>query len=262
LLSFNIHLFKVLTVHAQIHVEIENLHFEYDEDTPVINDVSFRLEPGKTLGLLGRTGSGKTTLARLIVRLYDPTRGVIKLGGKNLNSLILKDLRKRIAYVTQDVQLFHASVRDNLSFFDPGISDETILKAIDDMGLSEWFKKLGSGLDTMLDANGGGLSAGEAQLLAFVRVFLKNPDLVILDEASSRLDPVTEQLVEKAVGKLLVNRTCIIIAHRLGTVQRANEILILDNGSVLEYGSREALAKDSNSRFHQLLKTGMEEVLV
>ncbi len=245
-----------------LFVEVENLNFEYDADTPVLNNVSFKLMPGNTLGLLGRTGSGKTTLARLIVRLYDPTQGVVKLEGQRLDSLNLKDLRNRIAYVTQDVQLFHATVRDNLSFFNPDISDENILSAIDAMGLTVWFKKLGDGLDTMLDANGGGLSAGEAQLMAFVRVFLRNPDLVILDEASSRLDPITEQLMENAISKLLTNRTCIMIAHRLGTVQRADEILILDNGSVLEYGDREALAVDLNSRFHQLLKYGLEEVLV
>lgn len=253
---------ETLITKGPLLVEIENLHFEYDEDTPVLKDVSFKLEPGKTLGLLGRTGSGKTTLARLIVRLYDPTHGVVKLGGQKLPSLSLKDLRNRIAYVTQDVQLFHATVRDNLTFFNPNISDETILKAIDDMELTEWLQKLGEGLNTMLDANGGGLSAGEAQLLAFVRVFLRNPDLVILDEASSRLDPITEQLMERAISKLLTNRTCIMIAHRLGTVQRADEILILDNGSILEYGGREDLAGDSNSRFHKLLRAGLEEVLV
>lgn len=253
---------ETLTTKGPLDVEIENLHFEYDTDTPVLNDVSFKLEPGKTLGLLGRTGSGKTTLARLIVRLYDPTQGTVRLGGQSLNSLSLKDLRNRIAYVTQDVQLFHATVRDNLSFFNPNISDEAIQRAVDDMGLTEWFKKLSDGLDTMLDVNGGGLSAGEAQLLAFVRVFLRNPDLVILDEASSRLDPITEQFMEKAISKLLINRTCIMIAHRLGTVHRADKILILDNGSVLEYGGREVLAKDLNSRFHRLLETGLEEVLV
>jgi ATP-binding cassette subfamily B protein len=253
---------EAIIAEGPLFVEVENLNFEYDADAPVLNHVSFKLKPGKTLGLLGRTGSGKTTLARLIVRLYDPTQGVVKLGGQRLCSLRLTDLRNRIAYVTQDVQLFHATVRDNLSFFNPYISDESILSAIDNMGLTEWFKKLNDGLDTMLDANGGGLSAGEAQLLAFVRVFLRNPDLVILDEASSRLDPITEQLMENAISRLLTNRTCIMIAHRLCTVQRADEILILDNGSVLEYGSREALSKDLNSHFHQLLQTGLEEVLV
>lgn len=252
---------ETIMTQGPLFVETENLHFEYDEDIPVLNNVSFRLEPGKTLGLLGRTGSGKTTLARLIVRLYDPTCGAVKLGGQNLSSISLRDLRNRIAYVTQDVQLFHATVRDNLRFFNTEISDEAILKAVDDMGLTEWFKKLKDGLNTMLDSNGGGLSAGEAQLLAFIRVFLRNPDLVILDEASSRLDPITEQLMENAINKLLTNRTCIMIAHRLGTVHRADEILILDGGSVIEYGSRETLAKDINSRFYKLLETGLEEVL-
>lgn len=253
---------EVIRAEGPLPVEVENLQFEYDEDTPVLNNISFQLKPGKTLGLLGRTGSGKTTLARLIVRLYDPAVGAVKLGGQRLDSLCLKDLRRRIAYVTQDVQLFHATVRDNLSFFEQGLSDDTILGAIHDMGLREWFEKLKDGLDTMLDANGGGLSAGEAQLLAFVRVFLRNPDLVILDEASSRLDPITEQLMEKAISKLLTNRTCIMIAHRLSTVQRADEILILHEGSILEYGSRDALEKDIGSHFHQLLQTGLEEVLV
>lgn len=252
---------ETISAKGPLFVEIENLRFEYDEDTPVLKDISFKLEPGKTLGLLGRTGSGKTTLARLIVRLYDPGCGVVKLGGQRLNSLSLADLRNRIAYVTQDVQLFKATVRENLTFFNPNISDEIILSAIDDMGLTKWFGKLSKGLDTMLDANGGGLSAGEAQLLAFVRVFLKNPDLVILDEASSRLDPITEQLMERAISKLITNRTCIIIAHRLGTVEQADEILILDKGSILEYGNRKVLYEDLNSHFHKLLMTGLGEVL-
>jgi ATP-binding cassette subfamily B protein len=128
--------------------------------------------------------------------------------------------------------------------------------------LGEWYRSLPKGLDTQLDTGSRSLSAGEAQLLAFTRVFLRNPGLVILDEASSRLDPATEQRLELAIDKLLQNRTAIIIAHRLGTVQRADEIMILESGSVSEYGERRQLAADSNSRFYQLLQTGLEEVLV
>jgi ATP-binding cassette subfamily B protein len=130
-----------------------------------------------------------------------------------------------------------------------------------ELGLGEWYASMVSGLDTTLASGGGGLSAGEAQLLAFARVFLSNPGLVILDEASSRLDPATEQKLEAAVGKLLRNRTCIIIAHRLATVQRADRILILENGQVAEYGKRAELAADPRSRFRGMLKTGLEEVL-
>jgi ATP-binding cassette subfamily B protein len=176
----------------------------------------------------------------------------------------LGELRRRVGMVTQDVQLFHATVRDNLTFFNRAISDARIMDALDDLGLLEWYRSLPNGLDTELAASAG-LSAGEAQLLAFARLFLADPGLVILDEASSRLDPATEQLVERAVSKLLhpagARRSGIIIAHRLATVQRADEILILEGGRILEYGERERLARDPESHFAKLLQTGMEEVL-
>jgi len=161
--------------------------------------------------------------------------------------------------VTQDVQLFRATVRDNLTFFNPSIQDERLLQALGELGLQEWLAKLPDGLDTMLAAAGSGLSAGEAQLLAFTRVLLKDPGLVILDEASSRLDPATERMVERAISRLLHNRTGIIIAHRLSTVQRADTILILDEGRVVEHGDRLQLAADPSSRFAGLLRTGLEE---
>jgi ABC-type multidrug transport system fused ATPase/permease subunit len=162
--------------------------------------------------------------------------------------------------VTQDVQLFNASVRDNLTFFNRTIDDARLLQVIDTVGLSMWYQALPSGLDTMLGADGQGLSAGEAQLLAFARVFLKDPGLVIFDEASSRLDPATERLIERAVSSILINRTGIVIAHRLATIQRADDILILEDGRIREYGPREALAADPLSRFSHLLQVGLEEV--
>jgi ATP-binding cassette, subfamily B, bacterial len=147
-----------------------------------------------------------------------------------------------------------------LAFFNPAISDARILAALDDLGLGRWYESLPDGLDTELES-GSTLSAGEAQLLAFARLFLADPGLVILDEALSRLDPATEQLIERAVSKLLCDRTGIIIAHRLGTIERADEILILENGRILEHGDRKRLARDPHSRFAQRLRPGMEEVL-
>lgn len=244
-----------------LSVELNNVYFEYEEGVPVLKDITFNLQSGKVLGILGRTGSGKTTLARMMARLYDPRLGEICFGGKKISSVEIKELRRHVAFVTQDVQLFHATVRENLTFFNSNITDEEILTTLSEIGLDEWYGSLPKGLDTMLEAGGGGLSAGEAQLLAFVRVFLKNPGLIILDEASSRLDPITEQLIEKALNKLLKNRTCIIIAHRLGTVQRADDILILENGNILEYGNRQELSKDKESKFSNLLKTGIEELV-
>ncbi len=239
----------------------DRVSFAYVDDEPVLHDLSFDLQPGGVLGLLGRTGSGKTTLARLVFRLYDPSVGQIALGGIDVRTPRLRALRERVALVTQDVQLFQATVRDNLTFFNRSIPDEQIMAVIEELELSDWFQSLPKGLDTRLETGGRGLSAGEGQLLAFTRVFLRDPGLVILDEASSRLDPATEQLIERAVDKLLRNRTAIIIAHRLGTVQRTDEIMILENGRVTEHGPREQLARDPKTQFYGLLQTGLEEVL-
>jgi ABC-type multidrug transport system fused ATPase/permease subunit len=227
----------------------------------VLDGISFTLAPGRVLGLLGRTGSGKTTLTRLLFRLYDPTAGAIYLGGADLRAMRLDELRRRVGIVTQDVQLFQATVRDNLTLFDSGIPDERIVATLEDLGLRPWLESLPGGLGAELGAGGAGLSAGQAQLLAFARVFLQDPGLVVLDEASSRLDPATERLIERAVERLLRGRTGIIIAHRLATVQRADEIMILERGRIAEHGPREALLADSDSRFARLLKVGMEEVL-
>jgi ATP-binding cassette subfamily B protein len=244
-----------------LSVEFDGVSFGYGEEEMVLKDITFRLQPGKVLGLLGRTGSGKTTITRLLFRLYDTASGTVRLGGKPIAEATLDDLRSHIGMVTQDVQLFDASLRDNLTLFDPSVPDDRVLAVLDDLGMAEWHRSLSDGLDTILGAGGAGVSAGQAQLLAFARVFLKDPGLVILDEASSRLDPATEQLIERAVDKLLSGRTGIIIAHRLPTVQRADEIMILDNGEVLEHGPRARLAANPASRFYALLRTGLEELL-
>lgn len=228
----------------------------------VLHDLSFTLAPGQVLGLLGRTGSGKTTLTRLLFRLYNPDAGCIRLGNQAIGDLPLSTLRRQVGMVTQDVQLFQATLRDNITLFDPAVADAHILDVLHELGLWRWYSAQPAGLDTRLQAGGVGLSAGEAQLLAFVRVFLKNPGLVILDEASSRLDPATETLLEQATDRLLANRTGIVIAHRLRTVQRADAILILDHGRMVEFGPRQALAANPTTRFYQLLQIGLEETLV
>ncbi len=244
-----------------LSLAFENVNFAYKEDEQVLEAIDFQIKPGTVIGVLGRTGSGKTTLARLVFRLYDPTHGRITLGGVPLTQALLAALRSRVALVTQDVQLFQATIRDNITFFDPSIPDKRIIEVIDQLGLTEWLQRQPNGLDTKLESGGRSISAGEAQLLAFTRIFLRDPGLVILDEASSRLDPATEQLIERAIDKLLLNRTAIIIAHRLGTLHRTSEILILEDGRVIEHGDREKLAADPATRFHGLLRTGLEEVL-
>jgi ATP-binding cassette, subfamily B, bacterial len=248
-----------------LHLTFGDVTFGYVADDPILQNISFRLQPGKVLGLLGRTGSGKTTMTRLLFRLYDPTSGDICLGDgeaqTDIRHLTLAGLRRRVGMVTQDVQLFRATVRDNLTFFDRSIPDARILDVIMDLELGDWYDGLPDGLDTELATEGSSLSAGEAQLLAFARVFLKDPGLVILDEASSRLDPATERQIERAVDKLLHNRTGVIVAHRLSTVQRADHIMVLENGRIREFGDYHTLAHDPTSRFYSLLQTGLEEVL-
>ncbi|HZG65242.1 MAG TPA: ATP-binding cassette domain-containing protein, partial [Herpetosiphonaceae bacterium] len=197
----------------------------------------------------------------LLFRLYEPAAGVIRVGDVDIRHIAFDDLRARVGMVTQDVQLFGASVRDNLTLFNRAIDDARIRVVLQAVGMWAWIESLPRGLDTRIGAGGQGLSAGEAQLLAFGRVFLRAPGLVLLDEASSRLDPATERLLERAVDQLLAERTGIIIAHRLHTVQRADTIMILENGKIVEYGPRVQLATDPSSRLSALLRTGMEEVV-
>jgi ABC-type multidrug transport system fused ATPase/permease subunit len=179
----------------------------------------------------------------------------------DLRQITNAELRARVAVVTQDVQLFSASVRDNLTLFDSSIPDARLLDALETLGLGPWLRALPAGLATPLASGGTGLSAGQAQLLAFARAFLRDPGLVILDEASSRLDPATERQLERALNRLLEGRTAVIIAHRLGTLERVDQIMILEDGLVREHGPRAELARTPASRFAQLLRVGIEDAL-
>jgi ATP-binding cassette, subfamily B, bacterial len=273
-----------------LSVELDGVSFAYEAE-PVLRGVSCRVEPGEVLGLLGRTGSGKTTISRLLFRLHDPTEGAVRLGGVDVRQARLDALRKRIGLVTQDVQLFHGTLRDNVALFDRSVPDARLRAVFAELGLDEWLRALPAGLDTPLGAGGSGetggvgikgqwgsrgptvqrshstplplnsrgLSAGEAQLVALARVFLKDPGLVVLDEASSRLDPATGRLLEGALTRLLEGRTGVVIAHRPATVERADRVLVLEDGRVAEFGRRADLARDPASRFARLLRAGLAE---
>lgn len=240
-------------------VEFDGVSFGYAPAAPVMRDVSVRLEPGRVLGVVGRTGSGKTTLTRLLLRFYDPLAGAVRLGGVDLRAVRLAAVRARVGLVTQEVQLFQASVRDNLTLFDDRVPDERITTVLETLGLGDWLRGLARGLDTPLGPAGAETSAGQAQVLACARIFLRDPDLVMLDEASSRLDPATERLMHTALGRLLEGRTGIIVAHRLATIAYADDILVLEDGQVREHGPRLTLAADPASRFARLLRAAAEQ---
>lgn len=236
-----------------LSVRFDDVRFAYD-DKPILSGVDFDLSAGSTLGIVGRTGGGKTTITRLISRLYQPEDGVIELGGVPLHTVSEDSLRRRVGVVTQDVQLFASTVRDNLTYFDPSISDAEIVATLDGAGLGYWINTLG--LDTVIGSDGAGLSAGESQLLAFARVFLQSPGLVLLDEPSSRLDPATEALLANATDRLFAGRTVIIIAHRLDTLRTVDEIMVVSEGSILEHGRRADLVDDPTSVFSSMLAAG------
>ncbi len=241
---------------------VEGLAFAYAGGPPAVRDISFELAPGEVLGVVGATGAGKTTFVRLVCRLYDPSEGVVRLDGHDIRLARSSFLRSRIGVVGQDVRILGGSVRDNVSLFDPDVSDERIAAVLAELGLGPWLARQPQGLASPL-AGAAGLSAGEAQLLAFARVFLRDPGLVILDEATSRLDPATDRLIEAATAKLLSGgrRTAIIVAHKLATVRRAGRILVLEGGRIAEAGPRTALEADPTSRFSRLLAAARKGVL-
>jgi ABC-type multidrug transport system fused ATPase/permease subunit len=243
-----------------LDVALRDVRFGYGDDPDVLHDVCIEVPAGTVLGVVGRTGSGKSSLARLLVRLHDVRDGSVEVGGVDVRAVTRAALRSRVALVTQEVHVLRATVRDNLTLFDPSVPDDAIIDAVEQLGLGRWFAALPDGLDTIVREGGAGMSAGESQLLSFGRAFLADPSVVILDEASSRLDPATEVVLEAAVDALLAGRTGIVIAHRLATLQRCDTICVLDHGRVVELGPRAVLADDPTSRFGALLRTGLDVV--
>ena len=236
-----------------LSVDFDHVRFEYGDGRTVLHDIDLHLAPGTVLGVVGRTGSGKTTVGRLLLRFWDVSEGSVRLGGVDVRDAARADLRRRVGVVTQEVELLRASVRDNLTLFDTLDADDSRLAAVlAEVGLGSWLSGMPDGLDTLLDG-ADALSAGEAQLLAFARMFLADPGLVVLDEASSRLDPSTEARIAAATDRLLAGRTVVIIAHRLATLDRADEVVVLDHGRIVEHGPREALGTTPGSRYGQML---------
>lgn len=224
-----------------VALELDAVSFRYVPDDFALRDISIRLAPGERLAVVGRTGAGKSTLARLLFRFADPATGRILLDGHDTRELTIDSLRRQVGLVSQEVQLFHATVRDNVTLFDPDVPDADVVRALREIGLGGWLDLLADGLDTVLGTGAAGLSAGEAQLLAFARVLIADPGLVVLDEASSRLDPASRRTFAAAQERLLTGRTAVIIAHQPDAVRSADQVLVLREGRAAGYGDRTAL---------------------
>ncbi|MFA7627716.1 MAG: ABC transporter ATP-binding protein, partial [Candidatus Kapaibacterium sp.] len=222
-------------------IVFENVSFSYDGSKMVLKDVNFEIKKGETVAIVGATGSGKTSLINLLCRFYDYQKGRILLDGKELKSIKQSSLRDKIALVMQDVFLFSRTVSENISLGNESITSEKIRKAADALGALNFIENLPDKFSTEVSERGQTLSAGQVQLISFCRAYAANPDLLILDEATSSIDTETEKLIEKSLAVLLENRTSIVIAHRLSTIQRADKIIVLQKGEVREIGTHDEL---------------------
>ncbi|NOY57109.1 MAG: ABC transporter ATP-binding protein [Actinobacteria bacterium] len=231
-------------------VAFEDVTFGYDPELPVLHDVNLHLRCGERLAIVGETGAGKSTIAKLAIRFYDPTKGRITLDGVDLRDLDYEELRRSIAMVPQEGFLFAGSLRDNLAFARPGIDDEELWRICETVGIADWVRSLPERLDTDVRERGSRLSSGERQLVALARALAADPAVIVLDEATSNLDPETEGVVEAALDHLLENRTAIVIAHRLRTAKRADRIVVMDDGRIVEEGSHEELLRAGGAYAH------------
>lgn len=246
-------------------IEFDQVYFSYDQDTSteqidewILENISFNLEPGETLAIVGSTGSGKTTIINILNRFYSYQKGQVHIDGEPIESYTLETLRSRIAIVLQDVFLFSGSVMDNITLRSPHISREQVIESATMIGAHSFIMDLPGGYDYQVMERGATLSMGQRQLISFVRALVFNPDILILDEATSAIDPETESIIQYAIEKLVDKRTSIIIAHRLSTIQHADKIMVLDKGHIIEWGSHKELIQLEGGHYKELVDSAMD----
>ncbi|UOQ48013.1 ABC transporter ATP-binding protein/permease [Gracilibacillus caseinilyticus] len=239
------------------HVVFDHVQFAYNEDRIALHEISLEMKPGQTVALVGHTGSGKTTIANLISRFYDPTEGTVKIDGHDLRDVKLDSLRTNISVVLQDTFIFSGTIMENIRFGRPEASDEEVKEAARVVGADDFIKRLNNGYETEVEERGNILSAGERQLLSFARALLADPRILILDEATASIDTETEVMIQKALKRLLEGRTAIMIAHRLSTIREADNIIVLEHGKILEQGNHDELMKHGGE-YYELVKSQFE----
>ena len=241
-------------------IVFDQVYFHYKENEPILKEVSFSVAPGETVAIVGATGAGKSTIISVLMGFYPYTKGSVQIDGNELTSLDLHTLRQQMALVLQDVFLFSDTVRSNIVLGNQHITDIEIMQAANDIGIEEFIDGLPQGLDYNVQERGGVLSAGQRQLLAFLRAYITDPQVLILDEATSSIDSHTEELIQRALIALTQDRTSVIIAHRLSTIQHADKIVVLDKGVVVEIGSHHALLKSKGAYYRLYEKQFAAEV--
>jgi putative ABC transport system ATP-binding protein len=224
-----------------VRVSFDGVTYSYPEGPVVLDDVSVEITPGTRVAVVGETGSGKTTFVKLLTRLMDPAQGTVRLDGVDLREVAFSSLRSRVVMVPQEGFLFDSSLGDNIRFARPESTDAELEAAVTELGLTEWLDSLAHGLDTPVGQRGESLSAGERQLVALVRAYIADPDLLVLDEATSAVDPHTEVRIQRALDRLTRGRTSVAIAHRLSTAEAADRVLVFDDGRIVQSGSHTEL---------------------
>ena len=233
-------------------ISFQNVVFSYKENEPVINDISFDVHAGETIAIVGATGAGKSTIINLLSRFYDINQGVISVDGNNIKSYKLSSLRNAIAVVLQDVFLFADTINNNITLWDSEISEEDVMLAAKHIGIDRFISKLPGKLQYDVKERGAMLSGGQRQLIAFLRTYVTNPSILVLDEATSSVDGETEELIQIATDRLTKDKTAIIIAHRLATIQKADRIIVMDQGKIVEMGTHEKLLKIDGGFYQNL----------